>query len=510
MLRSVIAVSAGLVGGAHAFWRMECPGRLGLARLDPIVNPGTSSTHVHAIHGSSSFSSTSDFSSLMAGDCTSCRVTQDMSVYWHPAIYFQDADTGEYEIVRQVGGMLAYYLLNGENITAFPPDFRMLSGDNTRRQYTAGDPSQPDPEKSLWAQRGETGQDTLAQRALGFNCLNYERDPEATLYRHVLPEKSYLDANCAQGVRFEIMFPSCWNGRDLDSTNHKDHVAFPDLVITGNCPEGFDVRTPSLLYETIWATNEFTGRNGKFVVSNGDDTGNGYHADFLTGWDEDFLQSAIETCTNESGRIEDCPLFNIVDESTAKSCEMNLPRELADEDVEGPMAKLPGGILNQIGGIIGDLVKPTQTAVSYAPGNTPDNAASPLPGDVFHEGAASVAPAAPTTLTTQPAAPTEAVVVGAAQVPAEAPVEEPSSAAPPPPPPAETTPAPEVAPVAEDDDRYFSTQYITNGNVVSKILWYEEQVTVTAVEDSTTTVVVDSQRKRHVAHMHAHGHGHHF
>jgi hypothetical protein len=107
MLRSVIAVSAGLVGGAHAFWRMECPGRLGLARLDPIVNPGTSSTHVHAIHGSSSFSSTSDFSSLMAGDCTSCRVTQDMSVYWHPAIYFQDADTGEYEIVRQVGGMLA-------------------------------------------------------------------------------------------------------------------------------------------------------------------------------------------------------------------------------------------------------------------------------------------------------------------------------------------------------------------------------------------------------------------
>jgi hypothetical protein len=167
----------------------------------------------------------------------------------------------------------SYYLLNGENITAFPPGFRMLAGDTKRRTYTAGDPTKPDPEKSLWALSGETNQETLSQRALGFNCLNYDKDPEATLYRHFLPEKSYLDANCKDGVRFEMMFPSCWNGEDKDSTNHKDHVAYPDLVITGNCPKGFDVRTPSLLYETIWGTNSFANRNGRFVVSNGDTTG---------------------------------------------------------------------------------------------------------------------------------------------------------------------------------------------------------------------------------------------
>lgn len=44
---------------------------------------------------------------LLASDCTSCRVTQDKSSYWHPAPYFQDADTGEFEVVNQVGGMLA-------------------------------------------------------------------------------------------------------------------------------------------------------------------------------------------------------------------------------------------------------------------------------------------------------------------------------------------------------------------------------------------------------------------
>ena len=54
MLKSLVTLSAGLVGSAHAFWRMECPGRVGLARIDPIVDPGTVSKHAHAIHGSSS------------------------------------------------------------------------------------------------------------------------------------------------------------------------------------------------------------------------------------------------------------------------------------------------------------------------------------------------------------------------------------------------------------------------------------------------------------------------
>lgn len=47
------------------------------------------------------------YQDLRDGDCTSCRVTQDKSAYWHPSMYFQDSDTGEFELVEQVGGMLA-------------------------------------------------------------------------------------------------------------------------------------------------------------------------------------------------------------------------------------------------------------------------------------------------------------------------------------------------------------------------------------------------------------------
>jgi hypothetical protein len=257
-----------LAGAADAFWRMECHSRLGIARIDPLVEPGEVSDHAHVIHGGQNFGMTVTADSLMESKCTSCRVTQDNSVYWTPSLHFQYTN-GTTVLVPQVGGMLAYYLLYGENLKAFPKGFRALSGDVRRRNFTL---PVPDPEKSLWGPSDKT-QSALAQKALGFNCLNYGTAPEGSLYRHFMPDKQYLDANCPDGLRLELMFPSCWNGQDLDSHNHKSHVAYRDLVMGGNCPEGYDVQLPSLFYETIWNTYAFKGQDGQFVLANGDPTG---------------------------------------------------------------------------------------------------------------------------------------------------------------------------------------------------------------------------------------------
>ena len=149
----------------------------------------------------------------------------------------------------------------------------MIAGNNERDSYTVGDVYKPDPEKSLWKSLGQTSQADLKQRAVGFNCMHYGRDPEGTLYRHYMPDKKYLDENCASGIRFELMFPSCWNGKDLDTPDHQSHMAYPDLVMGGTCPEGFPVRTVSMMYETIWETQDYVNRNGEFVASNGDKQG---------------------------------------------------------------------------------------------------------------------------------------------------------------------------------------------------------------------------------------------
>lgn len=151
----------------------------------------------------------------------------------------------------------------------------MIAGDSNRRNYTVGNSSyeDPDPDKSEWAALGQTTQTDLEQRALGFNCLDYSKTAEGSLYRHFMPSKEYIDAYCPDGIRFELMFPSCWDGVNLDSDDHKSHVAYPNLVIDGTCPDDYPVRLPGLFYETIWDMAAFSEQSGIFAISNGDPLG---------------------------------------------------------------------------------------------------------------------------------------------------------------------------------------------------------------------------------------------
>lgn len=153
-----------------------------------------------------------------------------------------------------------------QKIEAFPNGFQMIAGSNYNRNTSI-----PDPDTNPLGPWPDDDQDVRGERALGFNCLNYAKgNDEPSLFRHSMPDKSYLDANCADGVRLELMFPSCWNGENDGGKDHKSHVAYPDSVMTGNCPEGYDRRLVSLFYETIIATDSYKDKSGKFVFSNGD------------------------------------------------------------------------------------------------------------------------------------------------------------------------------------------------------------------------------------------------
>lgn len=259
-----------------------------------------------------------------------------------------------------------------------------MAGDTTRRNFSGPIPDLP---KSLW-QGAQESQSSLEEKALGFNCLDYAINPEASLSRHQLPEKDYLDANCPDGIRAELMFPSCWNGKDVDSPDHKSHMAYPSLVMDGVCPEGFETRLVSLFFETIWNTAAYKGIEGTFSFSNGDPTGNGYHGDFIAGWDPDFLQQAVDTCTNPSGEVEDCDLFDLQSEDDQTKCHFDVPSQLRDEDVHVNTRGIPGNVQIQWGpepAIIGSVVSVVSALVSTL---FPTPAASsptstPLKSDLF-------------------------------------------------------------------------------------------------------------------------------
>lgn len=510
-----------LVLGVDAFWRLTCPGQVGLARVDPLVSPGEVSAHVHAIHGSSGFNEKATFADITAPNtCTSCSIAEDKSVYWTPALYFQDGATGEYEVVNQKGGMLVYYLLRpnpgSKGVKAFPEGFSMIAGDSLRRAYSIhlGNVMAPDPGKSEWSALSQTNQRDLAERALGFNCLHYAKEPEGALWRHFLPTKDYLDANCLNGVRFELMFPSCWNGKDLDSPNHRDHMAYPDLVDDGNCPPSHPVRMISLMYETIWDTYAFLGRNGTFVIANGDIQGYGYHGDFQSGWNVDLLQKAANECTDMDGLQERCPLFKIQSDDVSRACKMPIPASLMGEEVKKPGNLLPGKVEIQYGPGRATAIHPTKPSVlpevpsaSYAPGPTVSGGGGVYPpGQVFQQSP----PAVP-----EPSTDSGLNILQAPSEPAptEPAPEQPTPEAPLPPAPA-VTPPPVLSEAKPVNPNAIRTEYITKDGIVSEIVYEQAIVYVTEDAPVTNTVLITPGAAKRLrvrgshAHMHRHQHRH--
>ncbi len=116
ILNHHLAIAATLVDSAVGFWRLPCPGRIVQDRIDPIVNPGNMSGHVHTVAGGSAFAMTMDYDQARAANCSSCPIKQDLSNYWTPMLYYR-AMNGSFINVPQAGdggdiqgGMTVYYL----------------------------------------------------------------------------------------------------------------------------------------------------------------------------------------------------------------------------------------------------------------------------------------------------------------------------------------------------------------------------------------------------------------
>ncbi|TFK27421.1 hypothetical protein FA15DRAFT_635897 [Coprinopsis marcescibilis] len=349
-----------VIPSVQALLRFGC-GQLVTQRFDPLVTPGQVSPHVHQIVGGNAFNLTMPPELDVPGTatCTTCRFKEDKSNYWTAVMYFKHAN-GSFARVPQIpnhftgnynGGMTVYYNQppsGTSRVSAFAKastsfteqGFRMITGkpmDRANRNYDTT--------------RGEAW-------SLSFRCWQ-TTGPFDYSNSHAIGPGPFDSLNlpnrvCPGGIRSNTFFPTCWDGKNLDSPDHASHVSFFEsptnprvglFLQDGTCPESHPVKLPQLFFETVWDTRPFnsmypTDGSQPFVLSSGDPTGYGHHGDYLFGWEGDSLQRAMDKCLDIGGRPEDCKELTIISDEDMNKC---IQRPQVNEKVEGEyIPALPG------------------------------------------------------------------------------------------------------------------------------------------------------------------------
>lgn len=192
----------------------------------------------------------------------------------------------------------------------------MLQGNPFRRTFTPG---------------------SADDAAVSYVCLG--GGPETANDPEWFQRNDFFKHNCPGGMRAQVNFRSCWDGKNLDTPDHMSHMAWPSGGVDGGtCPSSHPVHLPMLFYEVIYDVQKFPFNNNgtTWVFAQGDTTGYGMHGDFTNGWPttangDSILQQAIDQC-DVGGVLENCPPFvPFLDSASAQACQPANPK--VDEDI---------------------------------------------------------------------------------------------------------------------------------------------------------------------------------
>ena len=196
-------------------FRVLC-GSSHVAPDDPIVHPNMPGmSHLHQFFGNQTTNAASTAQSL-ANQATTCSAAADSSAYWVPML-FQNG------VAVPAMSALIYYRggshRDPSQVQSFPAGLRMIAGDA--------------------AAAGPLPVDAVAWMCQGMSTL------------------STTPPDCGGGTLvLQLRFPDCWDGVNLDSADHKSHMAY---TVSGFCPSNYPVPVPLLELNVRYQTNGNAG-----------------------------------------------------------------------------------------------------------------------------------------------------------------------------------------------------------------------------------------------------------
>ena len=250
-----------------------------MAFNDPIVYPGQPGlSHLHAFFGNTGADAFSTPTSIAnSGNSTCSGGIANRTAYWIPALI--DTRTGAPIVPDNTIWYYKVYTVPAYPISAnqpLPSGLRMIAGDMRA---------------------------TGPQKMTGWSCFGRGGTDSAS-----------IPTICTKGeyVTMTVTFPSCWDGKNLDSTDHKSHMSY-SLGAEG-CPQSHPVPVPEIKL------------NVRYLVQNAADpaywrlssdhspnaAGLSAHADWFDGWIPSVRDTWVRNC---SQRAQNCEV-NILGDGT--------------------------------------------------------------------------------------------------------------------------------------------------------------------------------------------------
>jgi hypothetical protein len=261
---------------------------------DPIVYPGQSGmAHHHTFFGNTAIDAFTTPDNIRSKGNASCRGgTINLSGYWVPTM----VDTATHQPLAPTQLLIYYktglwtYFNDGSIIQPIPKGLRMITGDSKGMAPGIG----------------------------GFECYM----PSTGEARPGTENSTSIPTSCQPGdsVRTHIVFPQCWDGVNLDSPDHKSHMANPIQFWTGDpnrqyrCPADHPVVLPLITFNVDYyvpvGANTSTWRLSSDMYDTTLPGGYSLHGDWMNGWDTTISDLWGVKCLRER---RDCGSANLGD-----------------------------------------------------------------------------------------------------------------------------------------------------------------------------------------------------